>query len=129
MEWALAKSCWILLQKTISRPFISQAPLFNPGWEPFFLCFNIYISICFFLPFNIFFEPAHLIIFWRRVHLILLSFFWRNYIIFLSLIYLISISFNYHNFANIFIHAVIEWHQIFLFPFFILANIYTHIRV
>jgi len=72
-----------------------------------------------------FFEPVH-IIFFKEDPFNFIIYFWRNFIIFLSLIYLISISFNYHNLANIFIHVVVEWHQIFLFPFFKLTNI-THI--
>jgi len=130
MEWALTKSFWMLLQKTTSPQFISQAALFNSRWQLFLLFFNIIFEFVFFFHLILFYisELFH-IIFFKEGPFNFIIYFWRNFIIFLSLIYLISISFNYHNLANIFIHAVIGWHQIFLFLFFNLTNTHTHINV
>jgi len=38
----------MLIQKTTSRQFISQAFLFNSRWEPSLLLFNIIIYVFFF---------------------------------------------------------------------------------
>lgn len=121
MEWALTKSCWMLLQKTISPQFISQAHLFNSRRQPFVLFFQyaffFHFIFLFFLtgPFN----------FLMKFHLSLLSIFLKEfYYLFITYI-LFSISFDHHNLTNICIHAVNEWHRIFLFPFFNHGNTHT----
>jgi len=95
----------MLLQKTTSRQFISQASLFNSRLKPFLLFFNIIFQYVFIFHL-IFFKPLNLI-FFKEVLFYFITFFQRNFIILLSLIYLILISLNHHNLTNIFIHAVI----------------------
>ena len=58
----------MLLQKTTSPQFISQAPLFNLRWQPFILFFNIIFQFAFFyhLILFYFFKPFHIEL-WKRV--------------------------------------------------------------
>jgi len=119
--WSKVVKCYFkkLLLDNLFHKHLSST---HAGNLFFYFCNMFFSSILFCF---IFFEPIHLI-FLRMVHLILLSIFKGILLSFyhlyinlniLSKKILIWISFNYHNLANIFIHAAIEWHRIFFIPF------------